>query len=191
MRINQSRTSIVLIGATAIVVALAGLAVSNLARIRDLQNRIADGRTAMLSAKGQVDEMPRLQAELDAIRRQMSQANRVLLPANDGLGPLLRNLSNQIAQEQLVDQSIRTLDAVQSDNYTALPIEVAFRGRSLSALRFVRHVEQMDQLVQLTELSLVRERTAGASAESGEEPVTVQAKVTMRTFVSADKEGSR
>jgi len=88
----------------------------------------------------------RARAELDARHKT--------IPQDGELAELLRVLTSEMNELELVDANVSTLATLKSSGYESLPIIITFRGRSTNAFEFIYRVEAMPRLVQVTHVQL-------------------------------------
>jgi len=125
-----------------------------------LQKQIVHQQQQLLGAEGQTQDLSQLAREVQQMRRELA-SNHKLLPPQDELAVLLREVSTKISLHQLLDASIASQATVHGPDYQTLPLEVKFSGASTGALGFVKSLEDMPRVSRMTTLRLERQDKTG------------------------------
>jgi len=96
-------------------------------------------------------------------QRYNSDWNR-RLPASQELAGFLREISANLAEENLSRPMIAPGDPTRGSLYNVLPITMKFEGDFLSLAAFLRRVDGMTRLTRIEQLSIRPETTGSGMA---------------------------
>jgi Tfp pilus assembly protein PilO len=119
----------------------------------------ADGRTASV--------VPELLRQVEVMKGKHKDFDR-RLPRRQELGGFLREISENLAQEDLTNQTIEPGKPLQEDLFFTLPIVMKFRGSYLSLARFLERIDRFERLTRVGRLAIL------PGGESGGLDITVQ-----------------
>lgn len=103
--------------------------------------------------------LAKLARDVQALKDQVGDSPRYV-PQEGELAGLLRQLSSELADQQVQDQMIQTQSMVSGEDFNLMPVRLTFRGTFPATFAFLRHIEYMDRVVQVNRLEV--DGTAGA-----------------------------
>jgi Tfp pilus assembly protein PilO len=123
------------------------------------QSLEADGEKAVV--------VPELLRQVEVMKGKYKDFNR-RLPQRQELGGFLREISENLSQENLANQTIEPGRPLQEDLFFTLPIVLKFQGSYPSLARFLERIDEMERLTRVQKLVIV------PSAGEGVMDITVQ-----------------
>lgn len=166
----QLRFALVVVGLVAVYAA--GLMWPQVRAFRELNGRIAQAEQELGLTKGRTDGLAILAGEVDALRRAAGENNKEI-PNHEELAKVLHDISVQIEAENLTGQGISTQPTVEKQDYVTLPVDLTFRGNSVSVFRFIDRIEAMPRLMQVESVNVIK---------NADDPSTVQAVLRLMTY---------
>lgn len=101
--------------------------------------------------RNQTGSLDDLRAAVDRMRRTIDESDKIV-PAEDDLAGLIRQLSARLARHGLTDQEILTEAIVAGRDYNMIPLTLRFRGSYDAVFSFIKDTEAMRRLVRIDEL---------------------------------------
>jgi len=109
--------------------------------------------------------VPAMLKQVQTLKKRYSNFDQ-RLPRQIELGGFLREISGDLAQESLVNQSIEPGNPRRSDLFHTLPIMLRFRGTYLSLASFLKRLSEMERLTQVERITISGEN--GNPSKPGE-----------------------
>ena len=97
--------------------------------------------------------VPAMVTQVQNLKKRYSNFDQ-RLPRQIELGGFLREISGDLAQESLVNQSIEPGNPRRSDLFHTLPIMLRFRGTYLSLANFLKRLSEMERLTQVERITI-------------------------------------
>ena len=104
----------------------------------------------------QASVVPQLMQEVEAMRRRYKDFDR-RLPQRQELGGFLRDISSNLAGENLSNQLIEPGSPNRSELFHTLPIVLKFQGTYLEMARFLKRLDEMERLTRVEKLRLLHQ----------------------------------
>jgi Tfp pilus assembly protein PilO len=152
--VKLSRDSLVVLGVVA-AIALTYIFVVYRRQSRTLENV----RTQMSQKKRQLEDdtktaarLPLLSQELEDMKSRYGKDWDRKLPNGKELGGFLREISSNLAQEKLGEQTIQPGNPTKAPLYNCLPITMKFKGDFLALVNFLNRVDNMTRLTRVEQL---------------------------------------
>lgn len=158
---EATRDNTIVVGILAAVIGTATVLVY-IPQQREL-NRL---RTEISQEKVRMSDNARICSAVPATLRQVQTLKKRYsnfdqrLPKQIELGGFLREISGDLSQESLVNQSIEPGNPRRSKLFHTLPIVLRFRGTYLSLASFLKRLSEMERLTQVERITV--------SGDSGE-----------------------
>lgn len=117
-------------------------------------------RTEISQEKVRISDNARICSAVPATLRQVQMLKKRYsnfdqrLPRQIELGGFLREISGDLAQESLVNQSIEPGNPRRSELFHTLPIVLRFRGTYLSLASFLKRLSDMERLTQVERITI-------------------------------------
>jgi Tfp pilus assembly protein PilO len=135
---------------------LGGLLIGYLPSARKL-DRIAQEnvtiRTALEVDGEQAAGVPGLMRQVEEMKSKYKDFDR-RLPRRQELGGFLREISENLAEENLTNQTIEPGKPLQEDLFFTLPIVMKFRGTYMSLARFLERIDGFERLTRIGRLAI-------------------------------------
>jgi len=109
--------------------------------------------------------VPAMLKQVQTLKKRYSNFDQ-RLPQQIELGGFLREISGDLAQESLLNQSIEPGNPRRSDLFHTLPIMLRFRGTYLSLASFLKRLSEMERLTQVERITISGEN--GKPSKPGE-----------------------
>ena len=124
-------------------------------RLHDLRTEIAQEKARLLGDTERSSAVPAMLRQVQTMRKRYTNFDR-RLPKRKELGGFLREISGNLAQENLANQLIEPGSPTRAKLFHTLPIVVRFQGSYLSLASFLKRLEEMERLTQVQRLSISR-----------------------------------
>ena len=145
----------------AIVIAAAALVFMPQQReLKRLKTEITTQERKLSADSQQASVVPQLMQEVVTMRSRYQDFDR-RLPQRKELGEFLRDISNNLAAENLSNQLIEPGSPTRSELFHTLPIVLRFQGSYLEMARFLKRLDEMERLTRVERLRLVRQPDSG------------------------------
>jgi len=153
---GMAREGIIMCGVVA-AMALAGFVLGYLPSARKLDRIREDTvtvKTSLESDGGKAAIVPDLLRQVEAMKGKYKDFDR-RLPRRQELGGFLREISGNLDQENLANQTIEPGKPLQEDLFFTLPIVMKFRGSYLSLARFLERIDRFERLTRVGRLAIL------------------------------------
>ena len=148
---NQKKVWVVLTAVVAVVVLAVGLpSYLHVARLRAqvglLQRQVVDSQHSATAVN-------KLKAQIAELNEQASQFARSV-PNSTALGPLLEQLSIDLASASMTSQEIAAKPIVEAEGFNRIPLTLACRGFFKDVFGLLQRIESYDRLVRVDRLQI-------------------------------------
>ncbi len=152
---KADRHDLITLLAVAGLVGLAAVAVylPQRRRLAQIDRQVRSQRSQLAQKQQKLSVVPDFARKVAQMRRQYADFDRKL-PRGKDLGPFLGRLDNCLNRQQLAETKIRTGVPVRRAMYSAMPVQLDFRGRFLPLARFLDELEAMKRLTRIEELTI-------------------------------------
>jgi len=161
-----SRDNWIVLGILAVLVVTYGGVVyrrqSN--RLEDLREKIAARKRQHQADAAKAARVPPMMREIEHMKQRYNSDWNRRLPASQELAGFLREISANLAEENLSRPMIAPGDPTRGSLYNVLPITMKFEGDFLSLAAFLRRVDGMTRLTRIEQLSIRPETTGSGMA---------------------------
>ena len=144
-------------------------------RARDLRDSLQDERQRMSEGRSDLEELPRLQIEVDELRRHVADFDQQV-PLRDGLGEYLEQLAAAAHGHALRADAIEPGVPVRTQDLFTVPIVLKVHGPFKEIYGLLKDIEQMSRLTQVERFD--------AKVVAGR-PGEVQAEMELKVFYRA------
>lgn len=173
-------------GELVVLLVLAGLVMAFTLALWLPDQRDVGGRRRLIAQRETTLARLRAAEQIDAVTAPAHAADvpalERALPAKSDLGPLLEELSEDLAASSLLVRQLQARAVVKGRDFDRIPMSLQFTGPYLACLEFLRRVEGYGRIVRVDRIDI-----AGTSTEA-EQPLLVD--IELSTFARADPEGS-
>jgi Tfp pilus assembly protein PilO len=162
---QKTRDNLIVIGVllAAVGVATAVVYVPQQRKLRALQAEISREKLKLAETAKQTAAVPQLIRQVDQMKKRYSNFGR-RLPQQRELGGFLREISENLAQERLADQTIEPGSPTRAELFHTLPIVMRFHGSYLSLASFLQRLDEMERLTRVQRLVIRGSNTATAES---------------------------
>ena len=144
----------IIMGAIVVAMTVAGFTFGYLPSARKI-DRIREETAQVkqsLEADGQkATIVPELLRQVEVMKGKYKDFDRQL-PKRQELGGFLREITQNISQERLTNQTIEPGKPVQEDLFLTLPMVLKFQGSFLALARFLERIDGMERLTRIQKL---------------------------------------
>jgi len=119
----------------------------------DLNTRIISQKTALASAAARASVVPAMLRRVKAMKSRYKNFHK-RLPRRQELGGFLKEISENLAQEDLSNQLIEPGNPTREELFHTLPIIMRFRGPYLALARFLERIEKMERLTRVQKMQI-------------------------------------
>ncbi len=124
-------------------------------------------RSDLSSQRQQVEGLAQLSAQVREAQAKLDEQPK-RLPQESELASLLRQLGGEMEERRVADQAIQTLVMQSGDDFSVIPVRLAFRGSFFDVFGIVANIEHMDRLVHIGKLTV-----SGASNNERDQRLSV------------------
>ena len=124
----------------------------------DLWGQIGRRRAALESDAERTSVVPQMIQTVEKMRKRYRNFDR-RLPNSTELGPFLTEISANLAEERISDDSMDTQSPTREALFHTLPIVMKFKGSYLSLASFLRRIEGMERLARVQKLRMTADET--------------------------------
>ncbi len=121
--------------------------------MNEVRSQIASERLRMESNAAQVQSVPAMLAQVEALRGRYNGFDRQL-PRSQELFEFLKQIGEELARANLSSQSIKPEAPVREELFHALPIKMEFQGRYPELSRFLAEIDNMERLTRVQRLQV-------------------------------------
>jgi Tfp pilus assembly protein PilO len=146
-----------------------------LARLRQLQQEIAQSQYELRQSEDRTRSLPTVAADVKQLRQQLSESRQ--LPPQQELPQFLKDIAGIGQDCSLHAFSFKQGMPAHGDLYCELPITLSFDGDFVDAFNFLRRAETMPRLVRVRELNIRAKDSASGR---------VDVQLSMNVYASAD-----
>ena len=171
---DQART-LAIVGIMLAIYGL-GLWLPSKIKERKLNEQIANAQRELGFDRASAEGLGQLANEVVELRRIVDSSDK-LVPQTSELAALLRELSQQLQKQNVLDQELHTKPLLQGVDYTVIPIDLRFRGSFPALFGFVKEVESMRRLTRINHLEIEGNPANG-------EPLSAQIELTTFSALS-------
>lgn len=129
----------------------------------------------LIETKRRAQELPKLQAEMQYLQREVAELEK-LLPQEKEVPGLLRIISRKAQGYQLQVGSIKPLAIIPKEHYNEVPFQISLKGRYHTLARFFADIGQTTRLLS------VRNVTYSTYSGTKEDPQTLSADFTFVAY---------
>jgi len=86
--------------------------------------------------------------------RMLTHQSQKYVPQTDELADLLRKLSMELRDQQVIGQEVQTGSIVHGDKYSVIPITLRFQGSFPAVFGFLQRIESMRRMIRITRLEI-------------------------------------
>jgi Tfp pilus assembly protein PilO len=129
-------------------------------KLSQIQTQIVNQKLAMdsdLQGCQVVPELARQVAEMKSLYRNLDRR----LPKQKELGGFLKEISTNLLQAKLTNQTIEPGKPDAAELYHTLPIVMKFEGNYLSLANFLKRIDGMERLTRVQRMNIGLDREAG------------------------------
>lgn len=119
--------------------------------LRELETQIVKQKTALAAEAGKVLVVPTMLRQVEAMRMRYRNFDQ-RLPQRQELGGFLKEISENLAKEDLSNQLIEPGNPSRDALFHTLPIIMRFRGSYLALTRFLNRLEEMERLARVQKM---------------------------------------
>ena len=170
---QADRDNLVVIGVLmGVIVATAALVYFPQQRkLRDLRSRIARQKLRLVATGKKATAVPEMLRTVQNMRQRYGDFDRQL-PQRKEIGGFLREISGNLSEEALANQSIEPENPTQQKLFHTLPILLRFQGSYLSLASLLKRLEKMERLTQVQRLSITN--GTGAKREGVQDRLDIE-----------------
>ncbi|NLW86562.1 MAG: type 4a pilus biogenesis protein PilO [Planctomycetes bacterium] len=154
---NPKTKDLLIMSAAAAAMIIAGVLLvhmPNSRKLEDTQSKILSARASLEAQTLQASVIPDMMRQIEQMKVKYKDFDR-RLPKRKELGGFLRDISENLGRENLVNQSYQPGAPVPQDLFHMLPIEMKLRGPYLSLASFLQSIDQMERLTRVQKLKIV------------------------------------
>jgi Tfp pilus assembly protein PilO len=123
-------------------------------KLEQIREETSDVRASLLADSEKASAVPQLLRQVEEMKGKHKDFDR-RLPRRAELGGFLREISEDLSQESLSNQTIEPGRPTQEDVYFTLPIVMRFQGSYLSLVRFLERINRFERLTRVQKLSII------------------------------------
>ncbi len=149
--------------AVLVAVIVAGVTIIHVPKSRRLENirtQIATTQSALEIDTLQASVIPDMEREIERMKNKYKDFDR-RLPKRQELGGFLREISENLAQETLVNESYQPGSPVPQELFHTLPIVMKLKGPYLSLASFLKSLDKMERLSRVQMLNVCADPRKG------------------------------
>jgi len=125
-------------------------------RMEELKQRIATQKAMLLSDAHKAAVVPDVLRQIAEMREDYKDIDRKV-PERTELGGFLREISANLAEENLSNQLIEPGNPTAEELFHTLPIIMKFRGPYLSLASLLKRIDGMQRLARIQDLRVERD----------------------------------
>jgi Tfp pilus assembly protein PilO len=122
-------------------------------RLAQIDKQVRSQRSQLVQKRQKLSVVPDFARKVARMRQQYADFDRKL-PRGKDLGPFLGQLDTCLNRQRLAETKIRTGKPRHESLYSAIPVQLDFRGEFLPLARFLDELEGMKRLTRIEELSI-------------------------------------
>jgi Tfp pilus assembly protein PilO len=123
-------------------------------KLDELRGQIAAAEASLESDGQKVAVVPDMVKQVQEMKARYKDFDRKL-PKRKELGGFLREITGNLAEEKLANQSIEpATNTIREEFFQTLPIVMKFRGSYLSLASFLRRIDEMQRLSRIQKLKI-------------------------------------
>jgi Tfp pilus assembly protein PilO len=165
-----SRDNLIVLGIVMVIAGTYALVI-----YRSQSKSLEEARTVRAERLRQIKELeqkaalvPQMEREIEQMRQRFNKEWDRRLPKSDELAGFLRDISANLAQEQLFNQMIQPGNPTRDRLYNRFPIKMKFEGDFLALAGFLQRVDEMTRLTRIDQLVVQPSRNGqGLSMDLG------------------------
>lgn len=173
MRLTKANWILAGVLAAAVLVAVLAVYVPQSRKLARIKTQIATQKLSMesdLQGCKVVPELARQVAELKDRYRNMDRR----LPKQKELGGFLKEISTNLIEARLCNQTIEPGKPDAAELYRTLPIVMKFEGNFLSLAGFLKRIDRMERLTRVQRMNIAVERDVSKDKPSGNVNIELQ-----------------
>ena len=118
----------------------------------EAETKFSQVEKKLASTKRRAQELPKLQAEMQYLKREVSQLEK-FLPEDKEIPGLIRIITKKAQGYQLQLASLNPRPIVAMQHYNEVPFQISLRGRYHSLARFFTDIGQTSRLLSVRDVS--------------------------------------
>lgn len=153
MKINRDSVVFLIVVVVLGGVAALGVYVPQGKRLERIKAEAASQQMVLQSQSAQAAAVPAIMRQIHDMKLHYKDFDR-RLPKRKELGGFLREISSNMAEEQLSNQLIEPGKPSREELFHMLPITMKFQGRYLSMASLLKRIGEMERLTRVQKLSI-------------------------------------
>ena len=122
-------------------------------KLKDLRARVEQEKRRLVETASKAGAVPGMLRQVQAMRKRYTNFDQ-RLPKKKELGGFLKEISNNLAEESLANQTIEPGTPRRENLFHTLPIVLRFEGPYLSLASLLKRLGKMERLTQVEKLSI-------------------------------------
>jgi type IV pilus assembly protein PilO len=143
-----------------VLAAVLGLYLPQSRKLSQIQSQIVNHKLAMDNDLQSCQAVPELARQVVDMKNRYRNLDR-RLPKQKELGGFLKEISTNLLQAKLTNQTIEPGKPDSAELYRTLPIVMKFEGNYLSLANFLKRIDGMERLTRVQKMNIGLDREAG------------------------------
>ncbi len=126
-------------------------------KLDNVREQISSQKMALESDSMKASVVPTMVKQVEDMKKRYQDFDR-RLPKQKELAGFLRDISDNLRQEDIPNIEIEPGNPKPEELFHTLPIVMRFKGSYLSLARFLKRVDQMERLTRVQELNIAQSK---------------------------------